>query len=252
MAVIGTSEKRNFFFLRNHFATFKGPIYAVNPSINEISGFPSENIYPSVKDIPGEVDFAFITVPKNKILDVIDDCVTKKVKLVSVFTAEFSDAGTKEGIELEIELLKRANNVVRFLGPNGMGLFYPKMGIQWRDKFPTEPGNIGFVAQSGGICNIAIYTAKELGFHFSKVFSFGNGTDLDVVDLISFFDNDPETDIILCYVEGIKKGRGNDLINAIARTTKPIALLKGGKSERGSKAARTHTASIAGNTKIWK
>ena len=252
MAVIGTSEKRNFFFLRNHFATFKGPIYAVNPSINEISGFPSENIYPSVKDIPGEVDFAFITVPKDKILDVIDDCVTKKVKLVSIFTAEFSDAGTKEGIELEIELLKRANNVVRFLGPNGMGLFYPKKGIQWRDKFPTEPGNIGFVAQSGGICNIAIYTAKELGFHFSKVFSFGNGTDLDAVDLISFFDNDPETDVILCYVEGIKKGRGNDLIRAITRTTKPIAILKGGKSEMGSKAARTHTASIAGNTKIWK
>ena len=252
MAVIGTSEKRNFFFLRNHFATFKGPIYAVNPSINEISGFPSENIYPSVKDIPGEVDFAFITVPKNKILDVIDDCVTKKVKLVSIFTAEFSDAGTKEGIELELELLKRANNVVRFLGPNGMGLFYPKKGIQWRGKFPTEAGNIGFVAQSGGICNIAIYTAKELGFHFSKVFSFGNGTDLDVVDLISFFNNDPETDIILCYVEGIKKGRGNDLINAIIRTTKPIALLKGGKSETGSKAVKTHTASIAGNRKIWK
>ena len=252
MAVIGTSKKRNFFFLRNHFATFKGPIYAVNPSINEISDFPSENIYPSVKDIPGEVDFAFITVPKDKILDIIDDCVAKKVKLVSIFTAEFSDAGTKEGIELELELLKRANDVVRFLGPNGMGLFYPKKGIQWRGKFPTEAGNIGFVAQSGGICNIAIYTAKELGFHFSKVFSFGNGTDLDVVDLISFFDNDPETNIILCYVEGIKKGRGHDLINVIARTTKPIALLKGGKSEKGSKAVRTHTASIAGNTKIWK
>ena len=133
-----------------------------------------------------------------------------------------------------------------------MGLFYPKMGIQWRDKFPTEPGNIGFVAQSGGICNIAIYTAKELGFHFSKVFSFGNGTDLDAVDLISFFDNDPETDIILCYIEGVRKGRGSDLMRAIARTTKPIALLKGGKFEIGSKAVKTHTASIAGNTKVWK
>ena len=252
LAVIGPSKKRNFFFLRNHFATFKGPIYAVNPSIKEIPGFPTENIYPSIKDIPGEVDFAFITVPNNKILEVIDDCVIKKVKLVSIFTAEFSDAGTIEGIKLELELLKRAKNVVRFLGPNGMGLFYPKKGIQWRDKFPTEPGNVGFVAQSGGICNIAIYTAKELGFHFSKVFSFGNGTDLDVVDLITFFENDPETNIILCYVEGIKKGRGNELINAIKRTTKPIALLKGGKSKTGSKAARTHTASIAGNNQIWK
>ncbi len=252
MAVIGPSQKRNFFFLRNHLAMFKGPIYAVNPSLKEIPDFPSENIYPSVNDIPGELDFAFITVPKEKILDVIDDCVAKKVKLVSIFTAEFSDAGTKEGVELELELLKRANNTVRFLGPNGMGLFYPKKGIQWRDKFSTEAGNIGFVAQSGGICNIAIYTAKELGFNFSKVFSYGNGADLDAVDLISFLDKDPETDIIICYIEGIKKGRGKELLNAIANTEKPIAFLKGGKSETGSKAARTHTASIAGNTKIWK
>lgn len=181
----------------------------------------------------------------------MEDCVSKKVKLVSIFTAEFSDSGTKEGVELELELLKRANNEVRFLGPNGMGLFYPKKGIQWRAKFPTEPGNIGFVAQSGGICNIAIYTAKELGFYFSKVFSFGNGTDLDVVDLISFLNNDPETDIIICYVEGIKNGRGNELLNALAGITKPTVVLKGGKSKTGSKAAKTHTASIAGNNKIW-
>ena len=251
MAVIGTSKKRNFFFLRNHMATFKGPIYAVNPTITEIPGFPSENIFASVKDIPGNVDFAFITVPNKKILDVIDDCVAKKVKLVSIFTAEFSDAGTKEGVDLELELLKRANNQIRILGPNGMGLFYPKKGIQWRAKFPTEPGNVGFVAQSGGICNIAIYTAKELGVHFSKVFSFGNGNDLDLVDLISFFDNDPETDIIISYVEGIKDGRGKELIKTLAGIKKPIAILKGGKSQTGSKAAKTHTASIAGNNRIW-
>jgi acyl-CoA synthetase (NDP forming) len=252
MAVIGASEKRNYFFLRNHLATFKGPIYAINPTVKEIPDFPTESIYSTVNDVPGDVDFAFIAVPKEIILDVIDDCVEKNVKLVSIFTAEFSDAGTKEGLELELELLKRANDAVRILGPNGMGLFYPKKGIQWRDKFPTEHGNIGFVAQSGGICNIAIYTAKELGFHFSKVFSFGNGTDIDVVDLISFLDKDPETEIIICYIEGIKEGRGKELLNTISNTKKPIALLKGGKSETGSKAARTHTASIAGNRKIWK
>ncbi|MFX0074980.1 MAG: CoA-binding protein [Candidatus Hermodarchaeota archaeon] len=252
MAVIGPSEKRNFFFLRNHLDAFKGPIYAINPTIKEIPGFPTENIYPSVRDIPGELDFAFIAVPKEKILDVIDDCVAKKVKLVSIFTADFSDAGTDEGVKLELELLRRANNTVRFLGPNGMGLFYPKKGIQWRAKFPTVAGNIGFVAQSGGICNIAIYTAKELGFHFSKVFSYGNGTDLDAVDLIYFLDNDPETEIILIYIEGIKKGRGKEFLKVIANTKKPIVILKGGKSNIGSKAARTHTASIAGNTKIWK
>ena len=196
MAVIGTSAKRNFFFLRNHYETFKGPLYAINPKVKEIPGFPKENIYPSIKDVPNNVDFAFITVPRDHVLEIIDECVEKGLKLVSIFTAEFSDSGTKEGIEAEQELLKRGNNKIRMLGPNGMGLFYPKVGIQWRAKFPTEAGNVGFVAQSGGICNIAIYTAKELGFHFSKVFSFGNGADIDAIDLISFLEEDPETNII--------------------------------------------------------
>ena len=252
MAVIGTSIKRNFFFLRNHFATFKGPIYAINPSIEKIPGFPQEKIFSSIKDVPGEVDFAFITVPKNRVLNVIDDCVEKGVKLVSIFTAEFSDAGTKDGIETEKELVRRADNKVRMLGPNGMGLFYPKVGIQWRDQFPTKAGNIGFVAQSGGICNIAIYTAKELGFHFSKVFSYGNGADIDVIDLISFLENDPETDIILCYLEGVKRNRGELFRKTIANATKPIAVLKGGRSNKGAIAVKTHTASISGNNKIWE
>ena len=252
MAVIGTSEKRNFFFLRNHYKTFKGPVYAINPSIKKIPDFPQENIYASIKDVPGEVDFAFITVPKDRVLNVIDDCVEKGVKLVSIFTAEFSDAGTEEGVEIEKELLRRANDKVRILGPNGMGLFYPKVGLQWRDKFPTEAGNIGFVAQSGGICNIAIYTAKELGFHFSKVFSFGNGADIDVVDLISFLEDDPETNIILCYLEGVKKGRGKLLRKTLTNATKPIAMLKGGRSDKGAIAAKTHTASMSGNDKIWE
>ena len=133
-----------------------------------------------------------------------------------------------------------------------MGLFYPKIGIQWRDKFPTEAGNIGFVAQSGGICNIAIYTAKELGFHFSKVFSFGNGADVDIIDLISFLEEDPETDIILCYLEGVKKDRGELLRTTLKNVTKPIAVLKGGRTNKGAIAAKTHTASISGNNKIWE
>jgi acyl-CoA synthetase (NDP forming) len=252
MAVIGTSPKRNFFFLRNHYEAFKGPLYAINPNIKEISGFPKEKIYPSIKDIPKDVDFAFITVPRDQVLKVIEECIEKGVKLVSIFTAEFSDAGTKEGIELERKLLKTANNKIRMLGPNGMGLFYPKVGIQWRAKFPTKAGNIGFIAQSGGMCNIAIYTAKELGFHFSKVFSFGNGADIDVVDLISFLEEDPETNIILCYLEGVKKGRGDLLRKRLGNAKKPIAVLKGGKSNKGAEAAKTHTASISGNNKLWK
>ena len=251
IAVIGSSEKRNFFFLRNHQENFRGPLYAVHPKIKEIPNFPNSNIFASIKDIPNEVDFAFIAVPANKVLDVIDDCIEKGVKLASIFSAEFSDAGTEKGIALEKELIRRAQNKIRILGPNGMGIYYPKKGITWRTKFPTNAGKIGFIAQSGGICNIAVYTAKEYGINFSKVFSYGNGADLDFVDLVYFLINDPETEIILCYVEGIKENRAHDLRKILTKNKKPIVILKGGKSKRGKVAAKTHTASISGSTQVW-
>jgi len=252
MAVIGPSKKRNFFFLRNHQENFKGDLYAVHPKVKEIPNFPTENIFSSIKEIPKKVDFAFINVPAQQVLNVIDDCVEKGVKLVSIFTAEFSDAGTEEGRQLEKDLIKHAHNKVRLLGPNGLGLFYPKLGIAWRSKFPTTPGNIGFIGQSGGMCNIVIYTSVEMGINLSKVFSFGNGADLDLVDILYYLSNDDETNLILCYLEGIKENRGNDLRQVLANNKKPIVILKGGKSKSGSIAANTHTASLSGNTQIWK
>jgi len=252
MAVIGPSIKRDFFFLRNHQANFKGELYAIHPNIKEIPNFPKNNIFSSILDVPGKVDFAFIAVPPSQVLDIIDDCVAKGVKLITLFTSEFSDSGTKDGIKLEKDLLKHAQNKVRILGPNGLGLFYPKLRITWRPKFPIIPGNIGFIAQSGGICNIAIYSALKIGINYSKVFSFGNGADLDLVDLLYFLSNDDETDIILCYIEGIKEGRSKDLQKVLEQNKKPLAILKGGQTKTGSIAAKTHTASVSGNNRIWE
>ncbi len=255
MAVIGVSKSRHFFFLRNHQENFKGKLFAIHPTLEKIPGFDDGTegkIYPSVKDVPCNVDFVFIAVPRSKIIEVIDDCVEKGVKLASIFTAEFSDAGTEKGRRLEKELLEHIGNSLRILGPNGMGLFYPKLGIAWRPKFPNTPGNIGFLAQSGGICNLAIYATQEYDFKFSKVFSFGNGLDLDFVDLLYFLSNDPETEIILGYIEGLSEGRGKDLQSILKHNNKPIAVLKGGKSNQGSIAAETHTAALTGDKKIWK
>ena len=252
IAIVGASKKRNYFFLKNHQDTFKGNLYAVHPNAEEIPDFPKDKIYSSILEIPEAIDLAFIAIPAKKVLEVMDECVEKGVKLATVFTSEFSDSGTEEGVELEQELLRRAKNKVRILGPNGLGLFYPKLGIAWRTGFPTIPGNIGFIAQSGGICNIAIYSSTELDIYFSKVFSYGNGADLDFVDLLSFLINDSETEIILCYLEGIKEHRIDALRSILKNNTKPIVVLKGGKSEIGAIAAKTHTASISGNSKIWK
>jgi len=252
VAVIGPSKKRDFYFLRNHAANFKGNVYAIHPSVKEIPDFDQNNIFSSLREIPENIDYAWISVPPSQILNVIDDCAEKGVKLITVFTSEFSDSGTEQGLKLEKELLNRAKNKVRILGPNGMGLFYPKLGIAWRSHFPTTAGNIGFIGQSGGMCNMAIYSSERLGIHFSKAFSFGNGADLDFVDLLYFLSTDPETDLILCYLEGLKKGRFNDLRGVLKQNTKPIIILKGGRSRKGSIAAKTHTASISGDNRLWK
>lgn len=255
MAVIGVSKSRHFFFLRNHQEHFEGDLYAIHPTIKKIPGFDDGTqgkIFPSVKDVPGDVDFVFIAVPRSKVINVIDDCVEKGVKLASIFTAEFSDSGTERGKALEKKLLEHADDKIRILGPNGMGLYYPKLGIAWRPKFPNTPGNVGFIAQSGGICNLSIYASRELAFNFSKVFSFGNGSDLDFVDLLYFLSNDAETDIILGYIEGISKGRGEALQTALKQNDKPIVVVKGGKSSQGSNAAKTHTGTLTGEKRVWK
>jgi len=251
MAVIGPSQKRNFFFVKNHQENFKGDLYVVHPTVKDIPDFNNANIYPSVKDIPGDVDFVFIAVSQSQIMDVMSECAEKGVKLASIFTAEFSDAGTEEGRRLEKELLNRAQDKVRILGPNGMGLYCPKLGIAWRPRFPSTDGTIAFISQSGGICNIAVYMSIPLGISFSKVFSFGNGADVDFVDILYYLSNDPDTEIIMCYLEGINEGRGQELKKVLAQNKKPIILVKGGKSPSGSIAAKTHTAALTGETKIW-
>ncbi|MCK4239130.1 MAG: CoA-binding protein, partial [Candidatus Lokiarchaeota archaeon] len=230
IAIIGVSKSRNYFFLKAHQENFDGKIFAINPNLKKIPGFDDGTqgkIFNSIKDIPEPIDFAFIAVAKEQILKVIDDCVEKGVKLVSIFTSEFSDSGTEEGIQLEKELIKHAKKM-KILGPNGMGLYYPKKGIAWRLGFPSIPGRIGLICQSGGLANLAIFMAKELGLTFSKVFSFGNGADLDFVDLLAYLSRDDETDYIIIYLEGIKEGRGKALRKVLEKNKKPIILLKGG------------------------
>ena len=127
MAVIGPSKRRDYRFLRRHAELFKGPVYAVHPNATEIPGFDDgtqNKIYKSVDLIPEDIDYVFISTPASQILEVIDGCIKKGVKLASIFTAGLADLGTKEGEQLEKELISKLNNSMRILGPNCLGLFY--------------------------------------------------------------------------------------------------------------------------------
>ena len=228
---------------------YKGKIYPVNPKYTEIQGIKA---YPGLKDIPEPVDYVISCVSTAGVLGLLDECPQKEVKVVHIYTGRFSETARPEDVKLEKEVLNRARQLgVRIIGPNSMGLYYPREGIAYGYDFPKEPGKVGFASQSGGGSLYFIQLASLKGIRFSKVISFGNALDLNECDFLDYFAQDEETEIILLYIEGVKDGRRfyNSLRHAAS--TKPTIVIKGGKGASGARVAASHTASLAGSTKIW-
>ncbi|MHA1897788.1 MAG: CoA-binding protein, partial [Promethearchaeota archaeon] len=229
---------------------------------NELRGFPGVKVYGRLTEVPKDeaIDFVFISVPRENVLEVMGDCVKKGVKLATIFTTNFADEESDYGRKLQKELLKRAENKVRILGPNGMGLYFPRKGIRWRTSLPLslethKEHDIGLVAQSGGLSNLIIHALDFEGFGISKAFSIGNAADVNLGDVINYLMNDKETNIIISYIEGLPEGGGRVLLNLLKRIKKKnkiMIAIKAGKSQAGVKAAISHTASLIGNFNIWK
>ncbi len=254
IAVIGASRKRDFYFLRIYLERFKGRIYCINPIIKKIEDLPYIPVYKSLTDIPDDepVDFVFITVTRERVIQAIDDCVAKGVKLASVFTSDFADEGTEEGIRLQKELITHIKGDLRIIGPNGMGLYFPKIGIRWRSSLPlVTKGNVGIIAQSGGLCNLIIHGLYANDINVSKAFSIGNAVDVNLLDGLKFLKDDPETKVIVAYIEGLPEGTGKIFIKLVQECQKPVLILKAGKTDVGAKAAISHTASLIGDYSIW-
>lgn len=257
MADIGASKKRNYAYLRTFHSSFKGKVYAITPAAEPIPEFPDVTVYARVTDIPVSepVDFVFIEVPREHVLDVIKDCARKGVRLAAIFSSGFADAGTEEGRKLQADLarfVKEEGNGLHVIGPNGMGLYYPRIGLRWRPSLPLEQGNIGVVAQSGGFCNLLIHGLNAAGMHVSTGLSIGNAMDITALDVFTYFKNDPETKVIVSYLEGIPEGSGRDFLQLLTSCRKPVILIKGGRTATGSKAAHSHTAALVGNYSAWQ
>jgi acetyltransferase len=229
---------------------YRGEIYPVNPNYTEILGLKS---YPSIRAIPGSVDFVISCIPASEALGMLEDCSGKRVKAIHLFTARFSETGHPEGVELEQELLARARKWgIRLIGPNCMGVYYPREGISFAYDLPKSPGSVGVIFQTGGGAADLLNLASMRGIGFSKAISYGNALDLDESDYLDYFSQDSETKIILMYVEGVKDGQRffNTLRRAAA--SKPIIVIKGGRGKSGAQATLSHTASLAGSIKIWE
>jgi len=229
---------------------FKGRIYPVNPKYSEVSGLKA---YPSLRDIPDSVDYVISAVPASQVLNMLEDCSQKGVKAVHLFTARFSETGRKEAAKLEQEVLKTARkHGIRLIGPNCMGVYYPQQGISWDDGFPKESGSAGLASQSGNVAGEIVETATSRGVYFSKAISYGNAIDFNESDYLDYFAQDPETKIILMYIEGVKDGKRFFKTLRQVASTKPVIILKGGRGKSGTRAAASHTASLAGSVEIWE
>ncbi len=229
---------------------FGGDIYPVNPKGGEILGLPS---FASLGAVPGDVDYVISCIPSDHILDLVAQCGERNVKALQLFTGRFSETGREEDAALERDLLEAARAAgVRLIGPNCMGLLYPAHGISFRSDMSRQAGTVGFLSQSGNLLFEITHYGGPRGLRFSKAISYGNGVDLDESDFTSYFGADPETKVIGAYVEGVRDGRRFLDALRLAAASKPLVVLKGGRTGAGGRAAASHTAALAGTAAVWE
>lgn len=231
---------------------FSGQLYAVSRTATEhIAGVCP--CYPCLGDIPGPVDYVIACVPATVLSEFIDDCVDKRVKAVHIFTGRLRETSDPDLERLEQDVVKRLRaSGIRVLGPNCMGIYCPQSGMTFRSEFPREPGPVAFLSQSAGNAGHLASLGIGRGLRFSKVISYGNGTDLNETDFLEYLTDDPQTRVIALYVEGVRDGRR--FLKALTRAAvaKPVVVMKGGRSRAGARAAASHTASLAGSRVGWE
>jgi acetyltransferase len=224
---------------------YRGMLFPVNPNADFVH---SMKAYPSVTSIPDAVDLAVIVVPRESVLEVVDDCGKKGVKGLVVISAGFSETG-EAGRRLESELEERIRRYgMRMIGPNCMGLINTDAAVHMDSTFaPTLPlvGRIAFVSQSGALGVAILNIAQQLDIGFSYFVGLGNRTDVSSNDLLLYWEDDPTTDVILMYLESLGNTEGFVQIARRISKRKPIVAVKSGRTEAGARAASSHTGALS-------
>jgi acetyl coenzyme A synthetase (ADP forming)-like protein len=224
---------------------YPGKIYPINPGATEILGLKT---YPTVNDVEGNIDAAIITVPAKFVPDVAVECGKKGIKGLIIITSGFSEVGNRPLEDEVVKIAKQYN--MRVLGPNIVGILSnsDKLNGSFAPFLPLA-GKASLVSQSGALLialDAATYT-RRVGF--DKLISIGNMSDIDIADMITWLDDDPNTSCISLYVEGFRDGRR--FIDECLKAKKPIIALKAGSSAHGAAAAASHTGSLAGAAKVY-
>ncbi|MCB1547987.1 MAG: acetate--CoA ligase family protein [Hyphomicrobiaceae bacterium] len=226
---------------------FPGAIYPIHPTAKRVAGLQA---YPTLADTPAPVDYAYVSVPRRGIADLLSGA-NGRVAFAQIMTSGFAETG--DGAEAQMALVAAARKGgVRFLGPNTLGTYSPRGRITMTRPVPAEEGCIGVVSQSGGIAVDLIRQGGTRGLRFRAVVNVGNGADVGPIDLLRHFIDDSGTRVIGVYLEDIADGRTLFRLLAECRGVKPVVLMKGGRTAEGGRAAASHTGSLAADDRVWR
>jgi len=223
---------------------FSGPVYPVNPKADVVHGVVA---YPSIADVPGEVDIAFIVVPAAAVEEVAQQCGRKKVRGLVVISAGFAEVGGV-GSERQARLLEICRSYgMRLIGPNCMGIANTAEDVRLNGTFASaypSAGSVGFLSQSGALGLAVMQYATELGLGLSSFVSVGNKADISSNDLLAYWSLDERTDVILLYLESFGNPKRFARLAREVGRRKPIVAVKSGRSVAGQRAAASHTGAL--------
>jgi acetyl coenzyme A synthetase (ADP forming)-like protein len=227
---------------------YKGEIYPIHPKADEILGYKA---YKSVKDVPGEIDTAVFAIPAKFVATALTECGEKKIPGAVLIPSGFAEAGEPKLQEEIVEVGNKYN--IRLMGPNIYGFYYTPANLcaTFCTAYDVK-GSTALSSQSGGIGMAIIGFSRSAKMGVSAIVGLGNKSDIDEDDLLAFFEQDKNTNIIAMHCEDLKDGRAfADTAKRVSKN-KPVVVLKGGRTSAGAKAAASHTGALAGNDKIYE
>jgi acetyltransferase len=232
-------------------AEFKGKIYPVNPSPQEVLGL---KVYSSINEIPEKIDLAIIMINRKSVPDVLKECAGKGIKSVIVVADGFAERD-EEGAKLQNEILEIARKSgIRILGPNTAGIVNSANGLIPDPYEPgykkVKPGSVAICAQTGMI-NPQAFPYADLHYGVSKICDYGNKCDVDECDLLEYLESDPATKVITMYLESIRDGQRFLNISRRVTSKKPVLILKSGRTKEGAKVSASHTGALAVDDQIF-
>jgi len=232
-------------------AEYQGKIYPINPNAKTIGEYKA---YPSILDVPAEIDLAVISLPSFEVLDAVKDCSKKGVKGVVIFASGFKELD-EQGAQMEKEIARICNEAgIKIIGPNTIGLMnsYSNLNASFGPMGKLPRGDISIVSQSGGMGGTLVSYVLESELGFSKFVGVGNRANVEVADVLLYLKEDPTTKVICIFLEGVEEARKLVQVAKGVAKEKTILIYKVGKTEVAARAAFSHTGSLSGSYELYR